>query len=79
LTAVRNFRIIVGMADMSPTARLADHLLAEGLRNFLLDARDDGRSWRWIARELGRRTDWEVDVSHETVRAWFPLENGEAA
>lgn len=60
------------MPDMSPTARLADFLLAEGLSSFIDDARRDGRSWRWIARELGRRTDWVIDVAHETVRSWRP-------
>jgi hypothetical protein len=56
--------------QFSPTARLADHLLPEGLEAFIGGHRQAGRSWRWIARELGRRTDWAIDVAHETVRAW---------
>lgn len=68
------------MRTLSPTARLADHLLSEGLQSFIHQARAENRSWRWIAVELGRRTDWVIDVTHETVRAWgTDLSNGEAA
>jgi hypothetical protein len=71
--------MMTGMPDRSPTARLADHLLTEGLEAFVAGARASGRSWRWIARELGRRTDWVIDITHETVRSWFPDENNGAA
>jgi hypothetical protein len=56
----------------SAAATLADHLLPEGLDRFVIRARVEGRSWRWVAEELNRRTDGVVDISYETVRDWFP-------
>lgn len=69
---------MIVMAGLSPTARLADHLLKEGLEAFIDTNRFEGRSWRWIARELGRRTDWVIDVSHETVRCWSEIASGDS-
>lgn len=58
----------------TPTQRLADVLLGgEGaLGEFVRSRRDAGRSWRLIARDLYEVTDRQVDVTHESLRAWFP-------
>lgn len=61
-----------GRRDTSPAALLADHLLLEGLDRFVIRARLQGRSWRWVAEELSRRTDGAVAISYETARDWFP-------
>lgn len=67
----------------SPTYRLADILLKGRLADYVHDARGAGKSWRRIAIDLRDLTNTEIDVTHETLRSWFPDEpddeNGEAA
>lgn len=58
------------METASPSARLADHLLDEGLDEFVTNRRTSGRSWRLIARDLLEATG--VDVTYETLRSWYP-------
>jgi len=58
------------MPEPSPLARLADHLLEEGLETFIAEARAANRSWDWIARELYLRTDRQVTANGVTVAAW---------
>lgn len=60
------------MAGRTPTYRLADNLLDGDLEHIVTEHRADGRSWRWIARDLYDRTGHVVDVTHETLRSWFP-------
>lgn len=52
--------------------RLATILLGDDgpLERFVRERRAAGRSWRLIARDLYDAT--EVDVTFETLRAWFP-------
>jgi hypothetical protein len=51
---------------------VADRILIETkattLRIFIADARDDDRSFEWIARELASLTN--VGVASRTVRRW---------
>lgn len=62
------------MTPRTPSHRLADHLLGgDGpLESFVRTRRSDGRAWRLIARDLYDATDQQVDVTYETLRAWFP-------
>jgi len=61
----------------SPTRRLLDHLIPEGIDVFVLERRSRGRSWRRIARDIEDATG--IEVTHETVRSWFPITNGGTA
>lgn len=51
------------------TQRLLDHLLDGDLRGFIHSRRINGRSWRSISLEL--HDDFQVDVTHETLRNWY--------
>lgn len=55
-----------------PTAiqQLADHLLDGQLEAFVRDRRAKGESWRRISLDL--RDAVKVDVTHETLRSWYP-------
>lgn len=57
------------MPQMTATQRLADHLLHEGLHDYVMSRRAKGDSWRRIAIDL--HDDIGIDVTHETVRAWY--------
>jgi hypothetical protein len=57
------------MARHTPTYRLLNHLLPEGLDEFVATRRKTGRSWRLISRDVFEIT--AVDVSFETLRAWY--------
>jgi len=61
----------------SPTRRLLDHLIPEGVDVFVADRRARGYSWRRIARDIEDATG--IEVTYETVRSWFPLANGGTA
>jgi hypothetical protein len=56
------------------TQRLADVLLGGdgSLERFVRERRSQGRSWRLICRDLYEAVN--VDVTHETLRSWFPDE-----
>lgn len=60
----------------TPTHTLADHLLGEDLEGWVQRRRIKGLSWRAIAYELYATTDGKVLISFETLRSWFPTENG---
>lgn len=65
---------------MTPTARLADHLVPGGLENFVRTRRAAGMSWRKITLEIRDVTDRVVDVTHQALFSWFDDdENGAAA
>jgi hypothetical protein len=53
-----------------PLLRLADLALDGQLADVVRAHRTAGKSWEWIARDLWARTNGEVDVSGQTVRAW---------
>ena len=63
----------------TPTFRLADRLVDEGVEAFVNTRRAQGKSWRIIARDLWTATDGEIDVTYETLRSWFADEPTEAA
>jgi hypothetical protein len=54
--------------------RLIDNLLGDRgpLDRFVREGRAEGRSWRLLARDLYDMTG--ADVTHETLRSWFPGE-----
>lgn len=58
----------------SHRAELADHLLPDGLEEFVTSRRAAGQSWRRIALELRDATGTVIDVTHETLRSWFTRE-----
>lgn len=53
------------------TQRLADLLLDEPVEAFVARKRQDGRSWRLIARDIYTLTDGQVDVTTQTLRLWM--------
>ena len=56
----------------TPTQRLADALLPEGLDRFVADRRlGAARSWRLIAIDLRDATSGQVDVTPESLRFWY--------
>lgn len=59
------------MPEATPLQRLAEHLLGEPLEDFVRSRRPD-RPWRLIARDIYEATNGEVDVTHESLRLWFP-------
>jgi len=52
------------------TRRLADVLLGGGLDEYVTQRRDAGKSWRRITLDL--RDDIGIDITHNTLRAWYP-------
>ncbi len=53
---------------MTPTRELAE-LKTGGLDGYVADRRAAGKSWAAISRDLW--TDHQLNVSYETLRAWF--------
>lgn len=54
-----------------PLRRLADHLLDGKLDEFVRSRRAEGRAWRLIERDLWLETKGQIDVTFETLRAWY--------
>lgn len=54
----------------TPTQRLASILLGESVQTFIATRRENGRPWRFIARDLYDATEGQIDVTHETLRQW---------
>jgi hypothetical protein len=52
--------------------RLAEIVTPGGLTEFVRARRAEGMSWRTITHALWAATNGDVDVSHETLRSWFP-------
>ena len=44
-------------------------LLGEPVNDWIRVKRNEGQSWRTIARDLRDATD--IDVAHETLRSWI--------
>jgi hypothetical protein len=57
------------VATETNTQRLLDLLLEGQLDAFVTERRARGEPWRTIARDLYDQTD--VDVTGETLRAWY--------
>ena len=55
------------MPSISPLP-LVDRLIPGGLEKFLLDAREDGQSYRTIAARL--RDEHDIPTTQQTVMAW---------
>lgn len=55
----------------TPLRILADHLTGD-LDRFVRDRRAGGESWRSISQALLDETGGQVDITHETLRRWFP-------
>lgn len=60
------------MEAPSATRRLADTLIEGGLDDFVRTRRDQGKSWRLVARDLFDQTDGAVDITDQTLRSWYP-------
>lgn len=55
--------------QQTPAYKLLEARLGESLENFVLNLRADERTWGYIARKLGQKTDhWVTD---ECLRKWF--------
>lgn len=70
------------MEQRSSLYRALDGLLGGTLAEHVTDRRAAGDSWRSIAADLRTRTG--TDLTHETLRSWFPdaerrIEQGSAA
>lgn len=60
------------MPEPSPLYRLADVLLEDegGVAAYVAKLRGEGVSWRRI--ELALHDTYDIDVSYQTLRDWFP-------
>ena len=58
------------MGTASPTRRLLDHLTSGRFGTYVADRRNAGKSWRQVSLDI--RDDFAIDVTHETLRNWFP-------
>jgi hypothetical protein len=56
----------------TPTQRLAELALGADLEQFVRDRRAAKRAWRLIARDLLEATDGQADITHESLRNWYP-------
>lgn len=63
------YATVLAMAQ-SHTQQLAELKLGSSLEDFVRTRRNDGTSWRRITLELRDRTG--IDVTHETLRSWYP-------
>lgn len=45
-------------------------ILGQDVRDWIRDQRIHGTSWRLISRALYEQTNRQVDVTHESLRAW---------
>ena len=57
------------------TRRLADVLLDGKLDEYVAERRAAGKSWRRITLDL--RDDTAIDITHGTLRSWYPDEPGD--
>lgn len=67
------------MPKQTAKQRLADFILGRPLAEFVAERRADDVAWRRISRELLDSTDGAVDISGESLRAWFGDEQAGAA
>ena len=49
---------------------LAAILIDEPVATYCARLRDEGKSWRSVARQLAQDTDGQVDVTEQTLRNW---------
>lgn len=59
--------------ELSPTQRLADHILGRPLVEYVREKRETRPRWSWqlIADQLSEDTNGELVLSRETLRQWF--------
>ncbi len=55
---------------MTPSQLAATMLLDQPVSGWITNRRAEGMSWRKIALALRDTTSGQVDVTHETIRAW---------
>lgn len=65
--------------NASPVFTLTKHLLGQDPREWIASKREQGRSWRLVARDLWNATDHEVDVTTQTLQNWMRQNGDEAA
>lgn len=58
--------------DKTATHKYADIRLGQPLEQYVADKRKAGVSWRRISLDLRDETNGDIDVTYETLRAWFP-------
>lgn len=56
----------------TPKQQLASLLLGDDLETFVRDRRKAGLAWRIVARDLYEATAGKADITHETLRTWYP-------
>lgn len=66
----------MGNPTGTTTKRLADVLLDGKLDEYVTERRAAGKSWRRITLDL--RDDIGVDITHNTLRSWYPDEPDDA-
>lgn len=54
----------------TPHQKMAGLLLGQPVDQWIRDKRAEGTTWRAITRLLRERTGGQIDITHETVRAW---------
>lgn len=64
--------------DATPKRRLLE-LLTGDLTAYVDSRRAAGKSWRQISLDI--RDDYDLDITHETLRSWYPddTRTGDAA
>jgi hypothetical protein len=55
---------------ITPHQKLAGLLLAQPVDQWIRDRRAEGMSWRAVTKLLSDKTNGQIDITHETVRAW---------
>lgn len=55
----------------TPTQLLAGALLGQPATDWITARRAEGRSWRFIARDLADATDGQIDVTVQTLHNWM--------
>lgn len=63
--------------NKTATHQLADLKLGKPLAEYVKEKREAGVSWRRITLDL--RDDIDLDVTYESLRAWFPEQIGDGA
>lgn len=63
--------------DLSPTRKLAEHLIGEPLDQYVASKRSARPRWSWrlIADQIAADTAGRVNVSSETLRQWFNVKD----
>lgn len=55
---------------LTPTQKLAGFLLGKPVKEYLLERRAAGRSWRLVARDLYEATNGQIDITYQAAKNW---------